>query len=198
MAWRTVAQRLLDGAKQLGMMRDFWRWQPHEAQRKFFDSTAEIKVAACGRRWGKTQLLAMDAVTLALVRPGCIQLVVAPTDAQARLLGARITDLVRRLPSTKVGGATVEVRQSPHLTIKIGIPATGVSQILCRTAGLDGRALRGLSADRIIVDEAARVPDCVLTEVLRPMLLDTGGEYVLASTPKGRVSEFHRLFARGI
>ncbi len=70
--------------------------------------------------------------------------------------------------------------------------------IACRTAGRDGRGLRGLWAHRIIVDEAARVPDGVLEDVLPPMLADRGGEYVLASSPFGRRSAFYRQFARGM
>ena len=67
-----------------------------------------------------------------------------------------------------------------------------------RTAGRDGRSIRGLWAHRVIVDEAARVPDTVLTDVLLPMLTDKGGEYVLASSPSGRRSVYYRLYAKGV
>jgi hypothetical protein len=48
-----------------------------------------------------------------------------------------------------------------------------------------------------VVDEAGAVPDTVLTDVLLPMLIDVGGEYVLASSPMGRRSAYYRLFVRG-
>jgi len=73
-----------------------------------------------------------------------------------------------------------------------------VVSIICRTAGRDGRGLRGLFAHRIIVDEAAYVPDQVLNEVLMPMLLDKGGDYLLASSPAGKRSSYYRLYAKAI
>ena len=49
-----------------------------------------MRIAACGRRWGKTEALSLDIATLALDERDCQQLVVAPTDAQARLLGNEV------------------------------------------------------------------------------------------------------------
>jgi len=42
------------------------------------------------------------------------------------------------------------------------------------------------------VDESAYVPDLVLNDVLMPMLLDKGGDYLLASSPAGKRSAFYR------
>ena len=54
----------------------------------------------------------------------------------------------------------------------------GGSVIMARTADEDGRNLRGHSADRVIVDEAAYVKDSVILEVISPMLADRDGEPV--------------------
>ena len=178
-----------------------WGWRPHRAQRELFCAGASVRVAACGRRWGKTECLSVDIATLALAEPACRQLLVAPTEAQARILGEAVRD---RLETAFASGdpdgrgRTVAVRAAPHLTLTITGPGElAASEVLCRTAGRDGRNLRGLWAHRVIVDEAAYVPDRVLCEVLPPMLADKGGEFLLASSPSGRRSAFYRLYALG-
>ena len=189
------------------MAKTLWDWQPHEAQKRLFCSTASVRIAACGRRWGKTESLSIDIASLALAERGSRQLIVAPTELQARILGEAVQDRLEK--AFAAGDAELEdrrlhVRARPHLILTLTPTAPGPeppqassSQVMCRTAGRDGRNLRGLWAHRIIVDEAAQVPDRVLREVLPPMLADKGGEYVLASSPNGRRSAFYALFARG-
>lgn len=184
------------------MAEKVWGWHPHAAQRQLFCSGASVRVAACGRRWGKTESLSIDAATLALAMRGSRQLIVAPTEFQARLLGEAVQDRLDhafRHGDPDGLGRDLAVRARPHLILTIKEPEAGTaeSQILCRTAGRDGRNLRGLWAHRIIVDEAAYVPDRVLKEVLPPMLADKGGEFLLASSPNGRRAAFYTLYARG-
>ena len=70
------------------------------------------------------------------------------------------------------------------------------SRIMARTADEDGRNLRGHSADRVVVDEAAFVRDRVIEEVIGPMLADRDGQLVMVSTPFGR-NHFYRAFVQG-
>jgi hypothetical protein len=201
--WRTRQQRTQSALERLLRAQEWWNWQPHPAQLALFSSDASVRVAACGRRWGKTESLSIDIATLALAERGSHQLIVAPTLVQARLLGDAVRDrleqaFVRGGPVLE--GRSLAVRSHPHLllTIKEENSRGDESQISCRTAGRDGRSLRGLWAHRIIVDEAAYVPDRVLCEVLPPMLADKGGEFLLASSPNGRRSVFYRWYARGL
>ena len=208
--WRTEAGRAASAARRLKLAKRLWKWQPHPAQARFFSCPAQMRVAACGRRWGKTEALSLDIATLALDEHDCRQLVVAPTDAHARLLGnevlARLLDAwewrgVDGLPHPLIAGREITVRQRPSLTITLSAPGQATDKqvtIHFRTAGRDGRSIRGLWAHRVIVDEAARVPDTVLTDVLLPMLTDKGGDYVLASSPYGRRSAYYRLYAKGV
>ncbi len=208
--WRDGAGRAASAARRLGLAQEIWGWRPHGAQERFFCHPAQVRVAACGRRWGKTEALSLDIATLALDEPDCRQLVVAPTDAQARLLGNEV--LARLLdawdwrgpdgkPHPAVAGREIVVRHRPSLSIVLtwpGQPSAWQVSIQCRTAGRDGRGIRGLWAHRVVADEASRIPDTVLTDVLLPMLADKGGDYVLASSPAGRRSAYYRLYARGM
>ena len=203
--WRTVDARLDSAERRLALAQGLWGWEPHEKQRRLFATPAQVTVAACGRRWGKTECLGVDIASLALDELGrghdCRQLVVAPSDNQARLIGGEVLRLLLLAwdqDTAATAGAVLSLRQRPALTMTLAHPAHPgvVVSVLCRTAGRDGRSLRGLFAHRIIVDEAAYVPDSVLNDVLMPMLLDKGGDYLLASSPAGKRSAYYRLFAK--
>jgi len=190
--WRNNSQRKRSATERLEMAKLWWHWQPHAAQKRLFCSTASVRIAACGRRWGKTESLSVDIASLALTERGSFQLLVAPTEGQARLLGEAVWDKLEKAFASgdpNLDDRKLVVRSRPYLTLTI--TGSEPSQVLCRTAGRDGRNLRGLWAHRIVVDEAAHVPDRVLKEVLPPMLADKGGEFVLASSPNGRRSAFY-------
>ena len=116
--WRSPEARLESAQDRLSLASELWRWQPHPRQREFFAAASQVRVAACGRRWGKTEALAVDIATLALaeVRAGraCRQLVVAPTDGQARVIGGEVLSL---LWSALKCGDEEAARQTPGLTL---------------------------------------------------------------------------------
>ena len=90
--WRDSAGRASSAARRLALAEQLWGWRPHRAQARFFCCPAQIRVAACGRRWGKTEALSYghrDAWPW--TRRDCRQLVVAPTDvAGAVYLGNEV------------------------------------------------------------------------------------------------------------
>lgn len=61
----------------------------------------------------------------------------------------------------------------------------GGGRIIYRTLD-DPDNARGHTADGLVVDEAADVKETAWYEVLRPMLIDTGGQAWLGGTPRGR------------
>lgn len=177
-----------DAESRIDLADAIWGWQPHPTQREWLLCEARTKIASCGRRWGKTEAAAIDAITFAILNPGSVQIVVSPTYDQSRL----IFDTVERLAMGPAGIrhlARVTRTPYPRLTL-------AGSVIMARTADEDGRNLRGHSADRVIVDEAAYVRDSVVTEVIAPMLADRNGRLVMISTPFGR-NHFYRAFLRG-
>lgn len=166
-----------------------WGWEPHPTQREWLLADAPTKVASCGRRWGKTEAAAVDAATFAITHPGCTQIIVAPTYDQSRLIFSTVERLALNSRMTR---PISKVTRTPYPRLTIGS-----SLIMARTADEDGRNLRGNSADRIIIDEAAYVRDSVVTEVIAPMLADRNGRLVMISTPFGR-NHFYRAFLRGV
>jgi len=165
-----------------------WGWEPHETQRQLLLSEARVKVAACGRRWGKTEAAAIDAACYAILHPGSMQMIVSPTYDQSRLIFETVERLLLSSPFTR---PLTKVTRTPYprLTIEGSV-------IMARTADEDGRNLRGHSADRVIVDEAAYVRDAVIAEVISPMLADRDGQMLMVSTPFGK-NHFYRAFIQG-
>ncbi len=179
---------MTDSEKRLRLAKALWGWEPHDTQRQWLLDESRTKVASCGRRWGKTESAAIDAATTAILRPGSVQMIVSPTYDQSRLISDAVERLLIDSPFTRTITKAVKTPY-PRITI-------GRSVIMARTADEDGRNLRGHSADRVIVDEAAYVRDAVVREVIAPMLADRNGQLVLISTPFGK-NHFYQAFKRG-
>lgn len=168
-------------------------WQPHSGQLAFLQADARIKVLSCGRRWGKTDACAAEVVGSLMGGEPTRHLLLAPTLAQAQILFQRVLDLLagliehrpRREPSL-----SAKVRRTPFPRARVGIHS------ISARSGHVGRSLRGDGATHIVVDEAAFVPEELITEVAMPMLATTDGRLTLISTPRGR-NHFWRFFQMG-
>jgi hypothetical protein len=168
--------------------------QPHPGQVAYLMDDHPVKVLVGGRRAGKTTALAAEVCFYAAGavrdRRPFRQLLVAPALDQAKLLLGAVAKMLRGSP---LGGLIEGESITPFPELRLA--AGGV--VFVRAAHDGGRLLRGHAAERVIVDEAAYVADDVVTESLSPMLADTGGQLVLASTPALRGALFHRMFERG-
>ncbi|MEN3001807.1 MAG: terminase family protein [Armatimonadota bacterium] len=160
-------------------------WYPHAGQRAFLEARAPIRVLACGRRWGKTEVLAVEVARTLLEPAPRMVLLVAPSLEQALIPFERVAGLLRQ------AGHTPQVRRTPAPVLTLGS-----SRLWARSAVRGGLYLRGRKAHLIVVDEAAYVPESVVMEVLMPMLSDTGGRLALVSTPRGK-NYFYRLYLEG-
>lgn len=164
-------------------------WTPHAGQREFLFSPAKIRVLACGRRWGKTDACAA-AVLADLLRPEPTRsLILAPTLDQARLLFDRVLAFLEWLfPAESAPAFKVRLTPYPLLTLE-------ESTVVARSGHI-GRSLRGNEATHVLVDEAAFVPEALVTEVAMPMLATNNGRLTLISTPNG-LNHFWRFFKMG-
>jgi hypothetical protein len=170
---------------------------PHRTQAEFLECRARIKVLVCGRRWGKSTAAAIELLWFAVAHPGTSQCIVAPTMAQAAIT----FDIAHKLAEEgllKPLIVSVVHTPFPELTLRTGDPAApSESTITARPAGYDGRNIRGHGFDRVVVDEAAYVPERVITDVIEPMLATSEfGELVLMSTPFG-LNHFYDYFQQG-
>jgi len=201
-------------AARLALAEELWDWRPHPGQREFLslrlpDGTEpRVLVAACGRRWGKTECLGMDVASRILTDPELGQMGVAPTRDQAEGLFDSVEEkllavqddkkALRRFPHV----AGLEIKRSPYPLIR---NKAGVIVFSARSAGRNGRNLRGkgttrkLKRFRVILDERAFIPDDAVESAIKPMLatMPGGGQLVEISSPFGKRGGFYDDFVKG-
>ena len=191
--------------RALELARRIWKWQPHsEGQYQWMRSEAKVKIAACGRRWGKSESTALDIVLYALEHPNTSQIIVAPTADQTTIMMDEVERRFYSIPGFEVG-VDFDHRRSPYneITFKDGLSGaanaqnlTLPTQIMARTAGTSGRGLRGRKAHRVVVDEAAFISEKIMMNVITPLLADYDGQRVEVSSPDG-LNHFYDDFQRG-
>ncbi len=192
-----VADVLSQAARDAGDVLTFCRrwlgWEPHDGQRCWLTAPQRMtQVLVCGRRWGKSESAAVQALHYAVTHLRSRQGIVSVTLDQARLSFDVALMFCQREPLLRV--LVERVKETPFPTIKL---KTG-SEITVRTAARDGIYLRGHKFDRVIVDEADYLSEALIDNVVRMTLADAGGQLVLISTPRARRGLVHRELQRGL
>lgn len=147
-----------------------------ENQRTIFHDESRFKVAACGRRFGKSYLATYIILTKAFEKPNQNFFFVAPTFSQARqILWEILKSKVRDKLAKKINESRLEVELINGTRIFL--------------KGADrADTMRGVSLDGCVLDEFSTVRDSkeVWQQVLRPALSDKKGWCLFISSPKGR------------
>lgn len=149
----------------------------HQTQSEVAKDLHRFRVLRCGRRWGKTHLIAEEIKGIAISRPSRIAYI-ANNYGQAR-------DIAWELFKKEFDGAILETNES-RLEIKLRTLQGGESLIVLR--GWESvENLRGQAFDFLAIDEVAQMKNFWLNwqEVLRPTLTDRKGSVMFSSTPKG-------------
>jgi hypothetical protein len=158
-------------------------YKPHPGQQALHESRARFRVAACGRRWGKTVASTAEIVKHAWERPGSLSFWVAPVYRQSSIA----FDLVRN--GLAKGAVETVGREERRIVLVNG------STIEFKSAQIPD-TLRGFGVDFLVVDETAFLPRGLWEEVLRPSLADRKGRALLEGTPKGK-NRIYGHYARG-
>jgi len=156
--------------------------RPHEGQQRVIDGARRFNCLACGRRFGKSTLGIDRCVT-----PDVLRYPVGWFSPTYKMLTEVWREALRVLKPV-----AARVSNSEHRIENI---AGGVLEFW----SLDNPdSARGRKYKRIIVDEAAMVPDLMdaWQYVLRPTLVDYSGDAYFLSTPKGR-GGFWQMFQWG-
>ena len=149
----------------------------HSTQAKIATDKHRFRVLRCGRRWGKTSLMAEEIKGIAISKPSRIAYI-ANNYQQAR-------DIMWEFLKKELRGAIIETNEA-RLEIKVRTIKGGESLIVLR--GWESvENLRGQAFDFLRLDEVAMMRNFWLNwqEVLRPTLTDKRGTALFASTPKG-------------
>ncbi len=174
-------------------------FQPHAGQLKAIDamSRARFVELICGRRWGKSKLLARRIVRQ-MLEPEQVVWNVAPTyDLSDRVFGEVVKLFKTTVPRALMaaGRPVVKVRRASQSSSLRLLEVSNGSTLQGKSAD-NPDSLLGTGLDLLVEDEAARIGQNIFEEYLLPALLDRGGKAVLISTPRGYDWLFD-LFERG-
>ena len=153
----------------------------HRKQDEIRRSPARFKVLSCGRRFGKTMLAAVVAISCAI--SGGAVWWIGPTAREAGIGWRAMRGLSEQIPGVKIARAAKTIT----------FPGGGWIAVL----SAESMTLRGEGLDLVVIDEAAFLPSLLGTwqEDLRPALADRQGAAMFISTPNGR-GDFYSLYCR--
>ena len=142
---------------------------PHPGQKRVQREAKRFNWLSAGRRWRKTTLGMTMAVERCLA--GQTGLWGAPTFKQAMIAWEELERAVGNVATFRKGDQEVRF-------------PTG-SKLYIRSLDNPDNA-RGYTADFVILDEAGYIPEDAYYNVIRQMLIDTGGDLWALGTPQGR------------
>lgn len=159
-------------------------FKPHPAQEQIVRSNSRIRVATCGRRFGKTLMGLNEVAHFALkLKPNTVSWWVAPTYDISQIAFRMGCAMFKNL-----------FRKEPSLTERCLSWINGGKTYFRSTDKWQHLVGEGLSF--LVVDEAGRVPELAWQESLRPALIDYQGSALILGTPKGK-NWFYREWLRG-
>jgi hypothetical protein len=170
-------------------LRSAVRFEPYDRQREVLRNMKRFTVLAAGKRFGKTILCAWLALRQ-LVQSEKTVWVVAPT-----------YELTKRVWNYLIQWITYGKKDFSLLKyVKINKSAMTMetpwhSKLVLKSAE-NPVNLMGEAVDLMIVDEASRIPEDILTAYLMPCLTDRQGKAIFISTPFGR-NWFYEWYLRG-
>ena len=138
------------------------RFEPKADQEQLLAATNRYVILNCHRQWGKTTVTAVRAVHRAATYRNQTIVIISPTLRQSRMLANRCREFAGEL-GCELGtdGTNAQSIVFPNGSVILPLPA-------------HPDRVRGFTADLLIVDEAARVPDEVFVAAT-PMLATTDG-----------------------
>lgn len=165
-------------ADAVGIKLDDW-------QSRLLVSTSRKMIMLCSRQAGKSTTAALLALHSAIYDPGLV-LLVSPSQRQSTELFRKVLEHLRQLPDPPdiitESITRLELRNGSRI---VSLPGSEVS-------------VRGYSAARlVVVDEASRVPDDLMSAV-RPILAVGGGRLIALSTPAGKRGWFFEAWTNGM
>ena len=148
-------------------------------------------VMRCGRRIGKTVVLAVIALWHAMTKPDTKILIVTPYESQVKLIfDEKIKPMIELSP--EIQSSIVKVRNQPFEII-----FSNRSKIFGMTAGSKsgqhGSSIRGQDASVIIIDEGDLLSQQSVTAVEAIMTTHADVRMIVSSTPTGKREWFYKI-----
>lgn len=197
----TAEPEVVDLVKE-DVFRDM-RYTPHAGQWQVHDSTARHRVAACGRRFGKSQAggaelvveayrAAVDRAYLEYANESREYWIVGPNYSDAEREFRIFYDSLHRLEFPFDRPGTYDNAKDGDMTVSL----FGGRYVVHGRSAAHEKTLVGTGLDGVLMVEAAKMHRRIWTKYVRPTLLDRRGWSLHTSTPEGR-DHFYELWQRG-
>jgi hypothetical protein len=154
-------------------------------QKEVLDYKGNIVVCS-GRQTGKSTVVAIKAAEFAVNNPKKLVLIISVTEDQA-------IELLLKCQLYIADNYKKRIKMGKDRPTKQILRLTNGSMIRTKAVGQSGVGVRGFTIDMLIADEAAFMPEDVWPAVT-PMLLTTGGDIILISTPHGKKGYFFQAY----
>lgn len=165
-------------------------WAPFPYQEALLRATNK-RIAACwGRQSGKTTTIAVKTIHFVYTHSDMTVLIVSKGLRQSMIMFGVIAQMI--MTNTILKRSVVRYTRT-QIEFRNG------SKIIALPCSQNGFNLRGYTADMVIMDEAAFMPEGVITSVIFPMLATREkaagtGIAIMISTPWGREHIFYRCW----
>jgi len=184
----------------------------HDPQRMIYNDETRIRVAACGRRFGKSTLGVTEALQACFPggqgpgpqgempaeagQPPPMDALCDPISRIVWWVSASLIQTRRVYRKLHAAFRAKEILDKKECMKFRLLQFKNLAILEFLSAG-SGDRLRGEGLDFLVIDEAVDVPEHVWTSVLRPALIDRRGRALILGTPRGRHDWFHKIFLEG-
>lgn len=166
----------------------FLNHKPHPAQEQILRDKHQFITIVAGRRFGKTKAMAFSTIHYAITHPESIQFILAPSYNQANIMFWEVVTLLSK-------SILIHLVERTYKTPFSKIVFKNGSEVHARST-TKPEYLRGHKAHRVVLDEAAYIPDDVVSQVVEPMLADFNGSWIKIGTPFGK-NHFYDTYLKG-
>lgn len=160
-------------------------FKPFEYQKRLLRDPSKRIVACMGRQTGKSTTIAAKAIWFACTHPNTTTLIVSATLRQSMLMMDKILSFIEG----SILKRELSYKSRTRIRFRNG------SWIIALPCGRYGHTLRGHTAHLVILDEAAFIPEEVISNVVLPMVSTTNGYVWMLSTPWDKDHIFYRAFS---
>jgi len=156
---------------------------PFPYQEKLLSDMSKRIVSCWGRQTGKTSTVAVKAVHYAYSNTNVTVLVASPSLRQSMIMFNRILGYIKAsfILKKALAKKTQTVIQLLNGSAIVALPCSE-------------NLIRGYTANLVICDEAAFMPEDVIVQVIFPTLSATDGSAIFLSTPWGKDHFFYKAF----
>jgi len=159
------------------------KWKIDDTRRSILFDESRYKILVCGRRWGKT-FFSLIWLMHDELKANERRWIIYPSYRQAKMVAWNLLKRVFR-------GKDVKINES-----ELSVELNNGAKIELKGADKEDN-IRGVSLNKVVLDEYAYMKPNVWGEIVQPMLAETKGQALFVGTPTGIQNHFYDMYVNG-